>query len=73
MIILCQYYGVLFVKKKFQVVYFNFSRLIIETIYVLCIKCGHGGHIDHIKDWFFNEKYLLCPSCGICQCFYSFL
>ncbi|KAG8231519.1 hypothetical protein J437_LFUL011557, partial [Ladona fulva] len=31
-----------------------------------CLVCGHGGHMNHMNDWFAQEG--LCPSgCG-CRC-----
>lgn len=31
-----------------------------------CMKCGHGGHTNHMNDWF--QKHEECPSgCG-CVC-----
>ena len=31
-----------------------------------CLKCGHGGHSNHMRQWFKTEKH--CPSgCG-CNC-----
>lgn len=34
-----------------------------RRLYVWCQGCGHGGHIDCMKDWF--KDYVFCPSgCG---------
>jgi hypothetical protein len=31
-----------------------------------CLKCGHGGHEDHLRQWF--SKEVVCPAgCG-CAC-----
>lgn len=31
-----------------------------------CVVCGHGGHTQHLREWF--EKYRICASgCG-CSC-----
>ncbi|XP_074645024.1 GATOR2 complex protein WDR59-like isoform X3 [Tubulanus polymorphus] len=31
-----------------------------------CLACGHGGHAEHMKDWFI--KHTICPTgCG-CNC-----
>ncbi|CAG9771641.1 unnamed protein product [Ceutorhynchus assimilis] len=30
-----------------------------------CLICGHGGHTDHLEQWF--ERHSFCPLCG-CQC-----
>ena len=33
--------------------------------YIWCTKCRHGGHIDHIKEWF--ADLLVCPVAD-CNC-----
>ncbi|KAG0052840.1 hypothetical protein BGZ83_002048 [Gryganskiella cystojenkinii] len=34
----------------------------------VCLKCAHGGHADHLFEWFVQEKNLVCPTgCG-CHC-----
>ncbi len=33
--------------------------------YIWCVKCKHGGHVEHYLDWF-NEFYV-CPSFD-CNC-----
>jgi len=30
--------------------------------YFWCQKCGHGGHMDHMINWF--KKYGYCPACS---------
>ena len=33
-----------------------------------CLKCAHGGHVDHMFEWFVQEKNFVCPTgCG-CHC-----
>lgn len=34
---------------------------------IVCPKCGHGGHVDHLEAWFSSDASE-CPSgCG-CDC-----
>ena len=42
-------------------------HLPVRGLYVWCQGCGHGGHADHLRQWF--EGALECPTgCGhICQ------
>jgi hypothetical protein len=43
----------------------------VKGIGVVCPKCHHGGHVQHMRDWF--EDHDWCPAgCG-CNCaIYSF-
>ncbi|KAJ9080833.1 hypothetical protein DSO57_1020816 [Entomophthora muscae] len=42
--------------------------LAVKGISSFCIKCGHGGHFDHMQEWFQDFKYTECPTgCG-CTC-----
>ncbi|ORX49056.1 WD40 repeat-like protein [Hesseltinella vesiculosa] len=35
----------------------------VKSLYVWCQGCNHGGHLDHMHDWFADEKE--CPTgCG---------
>ncbi len=36
-----------------------------ELKYIWCTKCRHGGHLDHIKEWF--NDLLICPVAD-CSC-----
>ena len=36
------------------------SRLSVTGLYVWCQGCGHGGHVDHMRQWFKNHSY--CPT-----------
>jgi len=41
-------------------------RLPVFGVATTCSKCGHGGHVHHLKFWF--SKYSICATgCG-CQC-----
>lgn len=44
----------------------TFCRLPVKGMANLCLKCGHGGHTEHLMYWF--EKSDVCASgCG-CYC-----
>eukprot|EP00961_Rhodomonas_salina_P208990 2820449-Rhodomonas_salina.1 len=44
-------------------------RMVVRSLAATCAKCGHGGHVAHLRTWF--AKYSKCPTgCG-CQCFQS--
>ena len=38
----------------------------IEGLKWICQKCNHGGHINHLRDWFRSNTY--CPTCFECAC-----
>lgn len=42
--------------------YFIFSLQPVKGLYVWCQGCGHGGHLQHLKDWFDGNS--LCPTAG---------
>lgn len=43
----------------------------VKGMSTFCLKCGHGGHLSHVRDWF--SKNELCPSgCG-CKCSMSLM
>ena len=51
--------------KKFSL-YCSICRLPVKGSSSVCIKCLHGGHINHFSTWF--ESYDFCPAgCG-CKC-----
>lgn len=37
-------------------------HLPVFGVFFWCQKCGHGGHLDHMINWF--KKYGHCPVCG---------
>lgn len=44
----------------------SICHLPVKGMSVLCIKCGHGGHVNHLHGWF--SKQFVCPAgCG-CRC-----
>lgn len=32
---------------------------------IWCMNCRHGGHVDHMKEWF--EELTVCPNSS-CNC-----
>ena len=41
----------------------SLCRLAVRGLYVWCQGCCHGGHPEHIEQWFSGHK--LCPAaCG---------
>jgi len=38
------------------------SHQIVKGIYVWCQGCGHGGHIQHMYQWFEKQKQSVCPA-----------
>ncbi|CAH1788741.1 unnamed protein product [Owenia fusiformis] len=45
----------------------SICHLVVKGLYVWCQGCSHGGHIQHIKDWFSRSRN--CPTgCGhLCE------
>lgn len=43
-----------------------YCRLPVRGVYVSCITCCHGGHLEHMYEWFkYNSK---CPVCAhLCE------
>jgi len=42
---------------------FKFSLLQVNGLFNWCPFCCHGGHSDHLENWFKSNEY--CPSgCG---------
>ncbi|KAI8596525.1 hypothetical protein EDD21DRAFT_388013 [Dissophora ornata] len=38
----------------------------------VCLKCAHGGHTDHLWEWFVQEQNSVCPTgCG-CECLVNY-
>ncbi|GAB0092870.1 GATOR complex protein WDR24 [Sergentomyia squamirostris] len=39
---------------------------IVRGLYAWCQVCSHGGHLEHLQDWFAANSY--CPICGhVCE------
>jgi hypothetical protein len=46
---------------------------LVHGLVNFCIRCGHGGHSRHIKEWFVDMQRDVCPTgCG-CRCLYETL
>jgi hypothetical protein len=43
-------------------------RQTVHGMYISCMKCGHGGHMVHMQEWFADN--LSCPSGCQCICMY---
>jgi len=45
----------------------SFCHATVRGLSSFCLECGHGGHVDHLQQWF--TKQTLCPmrGCG-CRC-----
>ncbi|KAI9022925.1 hypothetical protein CLU79DRAFT_791747 [Phycomyces nitens] len=45
----------------------SLCHVLVRGLVNFCIKCGHGGHSHHIKEWF-EMNQTVCPTgCG-CHC-----
>lgn len=41
-------------------------NLVVRGLYAWCQGCSHGGHLEHMKQWFLNNSK--CPKCGhLCE------
>lgn len=48
-------------KRKRLIVFFYIQ--VVRGIYVWCQGCAHGGHINHMREWFNGNRQ--CPvGCG---------
>ncbi|XP_017077374.1 LOW QUALITY PROTEIN: GATOR complex protein Wdr59 [Drosophila eugracilis] len=50
---------------KRPVLFCVLCRLPVKGAANACLACGHGGHMDHMMQWF--EKHEVCATCG-CKC-----
>ncbi|KAH8279883.1 hypothetical protein KR054_009472 [Drosophila jambulina] len=50
---------------KRPVLFCVLCRLPVRGAANACLACGHGGHMDHMMQWF--EKHTVCATCG-CKC-----
>ncbi|KAF9364972.1 hypothetical protein BGX34_011882 [Mortierella sp. NVP85] len=44
----------------------------VRGVTSVCLKCAHGGHTEHLREWFVLEKNKVCPTgCG-CECLVNY-
>ncbi|KAG0188233.1 hypothetical protein DFQ28_005191 [Apophysomyces sp. BC1034] len=49
----------------------SICHVLVKGAVNFCIKCGHGGHSAHMKDWFVHAEQTVCPTgCG-CYCLFE--
>ncbi|XP_023172030.1 GATOR complex protein WDR24 isoform X1 [Drosophila hydei] len=48
--------------KSMQSAKCTVCNLIVRGVYAWCQGCSHGGHIDHLQQYF--AKHSKCPKCG---------
>ena len=41
-------------------------ELLVRGLYVWCQGCGHGGHVDHMEEWFRTSR--VCPTGCMHRC-----
>lgn len=45
-----------------------FCHILVKGLVNFCIHCGHGGHSNHMEDWFVKNQQVYCMTgCG-CKC-----
>lgn len=42
-------------------------RIPVRGILSICLACGHGGHVGHLRDWFSTRARCPSPACK-CRC-----
>jgi len=49
------------------IIFIIFVMQVVRGIYIWCQGCAHGGHINHMREWFNNNRQ--CPTgCGhLCE------
>lgn len=53
-------------KCKKNILICTFCRLPVKGMANICIKCGHGGHLKHMSEWF-QDNDVCASGCG-CYC-----
>jgi DNA-binding protein len=53
-------------RKQAKSVKCDICRLTVRGAGIFCPICGHGGHLNHIREWFLSA-YGCCPARG-CEC-----
>ncbi|GAA5814733.1 hypothetical protein MFLAVUS_008235 [Mucor flavus] len=45
-----------------------FCHILVKGLVNFCVHCGHGGHSNHMEDWFVTNQQVYCMTgCG-CKC-----
>jgi len=44
----------------------SICHLPVRGLTMICVKCGHGGHVVHLKQWF--SKHSVCATGCKCKC-----
>ncbi|KAG0031300.1 hypothetical protein BGZ81_001456 [Podila clonocystis] len=61
-----------FCQKYRQTIKCSICHLSVRGRTSGCLKCSHGGHADHLWEWFVQEQNTVCPTgCG-CECLVNF-
>jgi len=61
-----------FCQKHRQTIKCSICHLSVRGRTSGCLKCSHGGHADHLLEWFVQEKNTVCPTgCG-CECLVNY-
>ena len=45
-------------------------NLVVRGVFAFCSLCNHGGHLEHLKTWFYYHSNCCAPRCG-CHCEYD--
>ena len=53
-------------KCRSYLLYCSLCQYPVHGLSTYCTTCGHGGHYDHMIDWF--RKHDDCPSACGCRC-----
>ena len=70
----CHTCKTLIMTKRCEKCHFNSTTLCgicqnpVESLAYFCTKCNHGGHVDHIFEWF-KTKSVCASGCG-CNCLF---
>jgi hypothetical protein len=55
-------------RKVRKLIQCCFCHILVKGLVNFCIHCGHGGHSNHMEDWFVKNQQVYCMTgCG-CKC-----
>ncbi|KAI7905116.1 uncharacterized protein BX663DRAFT_501815 [Cokeromyces recurvatus] len=55
-------------RKNRKLIRCCFCHILVKGLVNFCIHCGHGGHSNHMEDWFVKNQQTYCMTgCG-CKC-----